>query len=152
MKNSLQNKNLIHYFQPLDSRQGYGRIIELKNSLTIHEIVDNVKTLTGLKYVRLALANNKTIDSSVKTIAVCAGSGSSVFAGLRNVDIQITGELSHHAVLDATHRGTTVILCDHTNTERGFLNVIKRHFEQIWNQNQIQLLISERDRDPLEIV
>jgi putative NIF3 family GTP cyclohydrolase 1 type 2 len=45
-----------------------------------------------------------------------------------------------------------VILCDHTNTERGFLNVVKQHFEQIWNTNQLTLFISERDRDPLEIV
>ncbi len=68
------------------------------------------------------------------------------------MDIQLTGELSHHAVLDAIHRGTTVILCDHTNTERGFLKVIKQHFEHIWNTNQVKLLISERDRDPLEVV
>ncbi len=134
------------------SRQGYGRLIELKQSRTIHEIIENVKTLTGLKYIRLALANNKTIDSSIKTIAVCAGSGSTVFSGARNVDIQLTGELSHHAVLDAIHRGTTVILCDHTNTERGFLKVIKQHFENIWNTNQVKLFISERDRDPLEVV
>ncbi|CAF3400909.1 unnamed protein product [Rotaria socialis] len=138
--------------KPLDSRQGYGRLIELNNSRTIREVVENVKTLTGLKYIRLALANNKTIDSPIKTVAVCAGSGASVFSKARNVDIQLTGELTHHAVLDAVHRGTTVILCDHTNTERGFLNVIKKHFEQIWDSNQVKLLISERDRDPLEIV
>ena len=111
-----------------------------------------MKSLTGLKHVRLALANKKTIDSPVKSIAVCAGSGATVFGGLRNVDVQITGELSHHAVLDAVHRGTTVILCDHTNTERGFLHVIKQHFEQLWNGNEMTLLVSERDRDPLEIV
>ncbi|CAF0984903.1 unnamed protein product [Rotaria sp. Silwood1] len=143
---------IIDVQKPLDSRQGYGRLIELKNSRTIREVIENIKTLTGLKYIRLALANNKTIDSSIKTIAVCAGSGSSVFSQLRNVDVQLTGELTHHTVLDAVHRGTTVILCDHTNTERGFLNVIKKHFEQIWNSNEIKLLISERDRDPLEIV
>ena len=124
----------------------------MKESRTIGTIVDNVKALTGLKHVRLALANNKTIDSPVKSIAVCAGSGATVFSGLRNVDVQITGELTHHAVLDAVHRGTTVILCDHTNTERGFLHVIKQHFEQLWNGNQMTLLVSERDRDPLEIV
>ena len=124
----------------------------MKETRSIGTIVDNVKKLTGLEHVRLALANNKTIDSPVKSIAVCAGSGASVFAGLRNVDVQITGELSHHAVLDAVHRGTTVILCDHTNTERGFLRVIQQHFEQLWNGNQMTLLVSERDRDPLAIV
>lgn len=111
-----------------------------------------MKKLTGLKHVRLALANEKTIDSPIKTIAVCAGSGASVFNGARRVDMQITGELTHHGVLDAVHRGTSVILCDHTNTERGFLKVIKQRFEQIWSDDQVTMFVSERDRDPLEIV
>jgi putative NIF3 family GTP cyclohydrolase 1 type 2 len=124
----------------------------LNQTRTIADVVNNVKALTGLKHVRLALANSKTMDSSIKTIAVCAGSGSSVFNGARRVDVQITGELTHHAVLDAVHRGTTVILCDHTNTERGFLNVVKKRFERIWSADQVTLLVSARDRDPLEIV
>ena len=111
-----------------------------------------MKKLTGLKHVRLALANEKTIDSPIKTIAVCAGSGATVFNGARRVDMQITGELTHHGVLDAVHRGTSVILCDHTNTERGFLKVIKQRFEQIWSADQVTMFVSERDRDPLEIV
>lgn len=111
-----------------------------------------MKTLTGLKHIRLALANNKTLDSPIKSIAVCAGSGSSVFTHAKDVDLQLTGELSHHAVLDAIHRGTTIILCDHTNTERGFFKNVKEHFATIWNENQVKLILSERDRDPLEIV
>ncbi|CAF1114258.1 unnamed protein product [Adineta ricciae] len=138
--------------KPVDSRQGYGRIITLNQPLTIQQVIVNVKQLTGLEHVRVALANNKTIDSPIKTIAVCAGSGSSVFTNARNADIQLTGELSHHAVLDAIHRGTTVILCDHTNTERGFLKVVKEHFERIWDSTQVQLIISQRDKDPLDIV
>ena len=127
-------------------------MIELKQSRTIGDVVQNVKKLTGLKHVRLALANQKSIDSPIKTIAVCAGSGSSVFSAARRVDMQITGELSHHGVLDAVHRGTSVILCDHTNTERGFLKVIKQKFEQLWSAEKVTLFVSERDRDPLEIV
>lgn len=88
----------------------------------------------------------------MKTIALCAGSGSSVFSSARNVDIQLTGELSHHVVLDAIHRGITVILCEHSNTERGFLTVIKQHFDKLWRSDRITLLIAERDHDPLEIV
>ena len=138
--------------KPFESRQGYGRSIELKRTRTIENVVENVKNLTGLKYVRLALANGMNLNSSVKSIAVCAGSGSTVFANLKRVDVQITGELSHHAVLDAIHRGTSVILCDHTNTERGFLRLMKKRFEEIFNTDQLTMIISERDRDPLEII
>ena len=34
-------------------------------------------------------------------------------------DVFLTGEMSHHAVLAAVQTGTSVILTDHTNTERG---------------------------------
>lgn len=143
---------IINLEKGFDSRQGYGRIIELKQSRSIRTIIDNIKTLTGLDHLRLALANDQTLDSPIQTLAVCAGSGSSVFSHLHHVDLQLTGELSHHAVLDAIHRRTNVILCDHTNTERGFLKIVKKDLEKIWNVNEVKLLISERDRDPLEIV
>ena len=138
--------------KPLDARQGPGRAIELKAARTLGDVVENVKSLTGLRHVRLALAIGTTLDSSIKTIAVCAGSGSTVFARAKRVDVQITGELTHHAVLDAIHRGTSVILCDHTNTERGFLRLMKKRFDEKFPPDQLTTLISERDRDPLEIV
>ena len=56
----------------------------------------------------------------VSSIAVCAGSGSSVLKGVE-ADVYITGEMSHHEVLDAVSCRRTVILCEHSNTERGYL-------------------------------
>lgn len=138
--------------KPSEFHQGAGRLIELKTKRTIGNVVENVKNLLGLKYVRLALANGTSVDSTVKTIAVCAGSGATVFAKLKRVDVELTGELPHHAVLDAIHRGTSVILCDHTNTERGFLRLIKKRFDENFGVDQLTTFVSERDRDPLEIV
>lgn len=86
----------------------------------------------------------------MKSIAVCAGSGSSVLRGVK-VDVWLTGELSHHEILDANHRGTTVILCDHSNTERGFLPVLREKLNELFD-NKVDIHVSETDRDPLEIV
>lgn len=36
--------------------------------------------------------------------------------------------MSHHEVLEATANGKTVILCDHSNTERGFNNRVSTIF------------------------
>ena len=89
-------------------------------------------------------------SQSINSVAVCAGSGSSV---LRNVqtDLYITGEMSHHEVLHAVYNGTSVILCDHSNTERGFLHVIK---ERLMGsiETEVKLIVSETDCDPLAIV
>ena len=87
----------------------------------------------------------------MKTIAVCAGSGSSV---LKNVsaDVYLTGEMSHHEVLDAVHKKRSVILCDHSNTERGFLDqVLKADLNKLFEE-QVEILVSQTDKDPLEVV
>ena len=86
----------------------------------------------------------------VKTIACCAGSGSSVLRDVR-ADLYLTGEMSHHDVLDATSNKHHVILCEHSNTERGFLKVLAPQLSTILN-DKVKVTVSETDRDPLEVV
>ena len=59
--------------------------------------------------------------------------------------------MSHHEVLDATSRGITCILCEHSNTERGFLKVFKAILEDKLDSS-VKILISKKDRDPIDIV
>ncbi|RXM92298.1 NIF3-like protein 1 [Acipenser ruthenus] len=83
-------------------------------------------------------------------MAVCAGSGSSVLNGVA-ADLYLTGEMSHHDVLDAVAVGTSVVLCDHSNSERGFLSELREALTgQL--QGKVEVQLSETDRDPLEIV
>ena len=42
-----------------------------------------------------------------------------------DVDVLLTGEMSHHEVLAANAEGKHVILSDHSNTERGYLPVLQ---------------------------
>ncbi len=60
--------------------------------------------------------------------------------------------MSHHEVLDAVHAGISVILCDHSNTERGFLRQFAGVLQNDLLQGQVQVIVSKTDRDPLEIV
>ena len=93
----------------------------------------------------------------VRSIAICAGSGSSVFKELtKNVDVLFTGELSHHEVLAAVAQGKHVILCGHTNTERGFLKILQKQLQgdldtQV-GPNKVYVDISSHDQDPIEII
>ena len=63
----------------------------------------------------------------------------------------LAGEMSHHDVLDAASQGISVILCEHSNTERGFLSDLRdmlgAHLE-----NKINIILSETDRDPLHVI
>lgn len=57
--------------------------------------------------------------------------------------------MSHHEVLDAVHKGSSVILCEHTNTERGYLKLYKSNLEEFL---KLEILLSEYDSDPNKTV
>ena len=59
--------------------------------------------------------------------------------------------MSHHEVLDAVASGASVILSDHSNSERGFLAVVK---EKLGARlpDSVTVAISKADWDPLEVV
>lgn len=83
----------------------------------------------------------------MKTVALCAGSGASVLGNL-DVDLYLTGEMSHHEVLDATQRGVSVILCNHSDSERGYLKSFQTHFAS----EHLAVHVSKVDRDCLTTV
>lgn len=89
-------------------------------------------------------------DSQVNTVAVCAGSGVSVLRET-DADLWLTGEMSHHEVLDAVHKGATVILVEHSNSERGFLEELQPNLNCLFD-GKLNVLISQKDRDPLQVV
>ena len=66
-------------------------------------------------------------------------------------DVYVTGEMSHHEVLDAVHAGSHVVLCGHSNTERGFLRRFADRFAAMC-QLRLDVLVSEADADPLHVV
>lgn len=66
-------------------------------------------------------------------------------------DLYITGEMSHHEVLDAVAKGTSVILSDHSNSERGFLAVFRERLAATL-PDSVTVVVSKADRDPLEVV
>ena len=90
-------------------------------------------------------------EDKVKVIACGAGCGSGMLNNL-DVDLLITGEFNHDEIMHEVHRKITVIVTDHTNTERGhhiqfrekFIEFLKSHSEHV------DIFLSELDRDPLE--
>ena len=74
----------------------------------------------------------------ITSIAICAGSGGSVFAKLKEpVDLLLTGELTHHEALAAIEQGKSVICVNHSNSERAYLGAVmqgllKAEIEKTW--------------------
>lgn len=129
---------------------GQGRMSVLDQPLTIATAVEKMKRHLGLSHLRLALGTGQTLDSSVRTVAACAGSGASVLNGVK-ADLYVTGEMSHHEVLDAVAKGTSVILSEHSNSERGFLSVFRERLA-VRVPETVSVVVSRADRDPLQVV
>lgn len=66
------------------------------------------------KLVRVA-SYRQLDEKFISKVAFCAGSGASVLKGC-DADVLLSGEMSHHEVLDALALGKSVVLCEHTNT------------------------------------
>ena len=124
----------------------------LSQPLSLSQLVTKVKQHLNLSHIRLATPHySKGEDPQIKTVATCAGSGGGVLSGVK-ADLFLTGEMSHHEVLEASSHGTAVILCEHSNTERGFLQQIYKKQLETELEGQVEIVVAKCDRDPLQIV
>ncbi|KYR01510.1 hypothetical protein DLAC_01499 [Tieghemostelium lacteum] len=131
------------------SEKGAGRFVTLSKEVTIEEAVKCVKSLFNMEYIRLA----KPLDGKtkgIKTISLCAGSGGMLIFN-EKADLYLTGELKHHEILDANAKGSYVIVCDHSNSERGYLPEYKSALSTLF-KDKLNFTISTLDKDPLSIV
>ncbi|KAG0679617.1 hypothetical protein C6P43_001605 [Kluyveromyces marxianus] len=128
---------------------GYGRVVKLAEPVSLQDIIKNVKSALDIPYVQVATKTNVE-EHMIQKIALCAGSGSGVFKNLReDVDLYYTGELSHHEALRYKESGKAVIVCNHSNTERGF---IRKVMLPSLLESGVECIVSETDIDPLQVV
>ncbi|RGB43933.1 GTP cyclohydrolase 1 type 2/Nif3 [Rhizophagus diaphanus] len=135
---------------------GTGRMFTLDQPAPLSTIIERVKQHLKLRYVRVATTNKHSSGELISMIGICAGSGSSVLLPA-TADLYFTGEMSHHDILAALDKNTSVILCEHSNTERGYLSeVLKPKLEQLLKEEgkeeKIDVVVSKVDKDPLETV
>lgn len=143
---------------------GEGRLVILNSSIGMDALERRIKTHLNLSQIQVgyAAALSSSLarrSSSIRTIAVCAGSGGSMLLG-KQADVYFTGEMSHHEVLAAVAAGKHVILCGHTNTERGYLPILASKLRRELQGGEYQgfgltdweVIVSENDRHPLQFV
>ncbi|XP_004576997.1 NIF3-like protein 1 [Ochotona princeps] len=145
-----QRTEILSLEKPLLPHTGFGRLCTLDESVSLATMIERIKRHLKLTHVRLALGVGRTLDSPVKVVALCAGSGSKILQDVK-ADLYLTGEMSHHDVLNAVSQGVNVILCEHSNTERGFLSDL-RDMLHVHLEGKINIILSETDRDPLHVV
>jgi dinuclear metal center YbgI/SA1388 family protein len=134
---------------------GAGGVVRFESPQTAGQVVANIAKAVGMSHVMVAAPNPKTWkESSVSSVAVCAGSGWDVVKDT-GADVAVTGEVSHHAALKAVQTGVLVVTVFHSNSERGFLRerlVPLLEGELKSTVPAAKVYMSEADRDPFEIV
>lgn len=126
---------------------GLGRRLVLDRPVPVAEIARRLREHLGVARIQVALVDEA--DPPRGKIAVVAGSGGDALAlAIRErCDVFVTGEMTHHAILEALHAGVSVVLAGHTNTERGYLPRLARRLAA--ELPGIEARVSRSDADPL---
>ena len=125
---------------------GGARIVELASPVKLPTLGKRIKQSLHLNHLKTAKAHDKPI----KTVALCAGAGIEALRGIK-ANCYLTGEMKHHDVLSAVETGTSVILCGHTESERGYLKILRRLI-LAETEKTVEVLISKADNAPLKAV
>ncbi|HEX3022985.1 MAG TPA: Nif3-like dinuclear metal center hexameric protein [Lachnospiraceae bacterium] len=106
---------------------GIGRYGTLKQPMTLGEYAEFVKEQFGIDHVRVV----GDLDASITTAAVSTGSGEDYISHAleKKVDVLVTGDIRHHAAIDAAERKMNIIDAGHFGTE---------HFMASWLANYLQ--------------
>ncbi|KAF7354345.1 hypothetical protein MVEN_01123000 [Mycena venus] len=143
---------------------GDGRRVTFDPPISMEALEGRIKNGLTLSQIQVGYSPVRP-DRLVSSVAICAGSGGSMFAGMRDsADVWFTGEMEHHDILAAVASGTHVILCGHTNTERGYLPLLAsklraeleaaraKGFKSESGLGAVEVIISQADAHPLQFV
>jgi len=146
---------------------GEGRVVRFSRPIEMKELVTRIKRHLKLSQIQVGYPTSPS--KFIQSVAICAGSGGSMLLG-QDADVYFTGEMSHHEVLAAIAAGKHVVLCGHTNTERGYLPILatklRTELKQFQNTEafasyldadqeivrHLEVHISAQDQHPLQFV
>lgn len=125
------------------------------NEKSIRQILDTLSESLGIDCIRYALGHKHTLDTVPETFMASAGAGMrSLKRNVcqeeeknRQISLGIVGEASHHDILCLNRMGVSLIILEHTRSERKFLEKIKALLEK---EIEGKFIISEKDKDPIE--
>ncbi|ADM11768.1 NGG1p-interacting factor 3-like protein [Encephalitozoon intestinalis ATCC 50506] len=118
------------------------------NTSTIENAISILKEKSGIRNFRICLARGHTMESVPESMYVGVG------ATFRNTPLKnsivVTGEMSHHDLLSCIANNATVVLMEHSNSERICLEHISGKLQE--ELPDYKIFISTRDKDPVTII
>lgn len=126
---NMEDSEVLEVTGELDGKpQGIGRISGLKKQVTLRKCAHFVKETFDLPGIRVF----GDPDMQINRIAVCPGSGKSTIgeALKKGADVLITGDIDHHAGIDAAAQHMAVIDAGHYGIEHIFVEDMRRFCEE----------------------
>ena len=141
----------LYPMQLSDSVCGQGRIGVLIDDMSLVEFVDLVKRRLGIDSLRLVGGDLQ--DGRVKKIALCGGSGFSLYkqALAAGADLFITGDVKYHEAREVVELSQTPILdAGHFATEKPILEVCAAWCRDFLSEQGLPLpvTVSQSEREP----
>ena len=127
----LQNVEVLQP-HPKEPGVGLGRVGDLAEATDLITLANTVKTMLGAEHIRLV--GQKT--ECVRRIAVVGGSGGSLIssAAKSGADVLITGDVGHHAALEARTLGIALIDGGHFHSEKTAFNIFCENLEDFFKK------------------
>ncbi len=127
----LQNVEVLQP-HPKEPGVGLGRVGNLAETTNLSILANNVKIMLGADHIRLG--GQKT--DRVQRIAVVGGSGGSLIssAARSGADVLITGDVGHHAALEAKTLGIALMDAGHFHTEKTAFNIFCENLEDFFKK------------------
>ena len=126
---------------------GAGRRLVLDQPTTMRELAERCRSFLDRARIKVALPAG---DRPITHIGVVPGAGESLLPEAIGEQCQafVTGEMRHHQVMEALHAGLAVMLCGHTNTERGYLPRLAKQL--LAAMDGVDVSCSVADEDPMQ--
>lgn len=146
----LQNMRFLEP-EPGNPRFGMGYVGELPQAISIKTLATKIKRLLMIKGSMPIVGDG---NRNVKSVAVLTGSGNEAVRAfdMRSADVLLTGEINHHAALDAAIMGISVLCAGHYATEalgmKYFADALRNHEEIIGAG--VEILNAQRQSPPFQ--
>jgi putative NIF3 family GTP cyclohydrolase 1 type 2 len=117
------------------------------NYWSIREVIGELKSRTNIKYLRVGLGKKHGLDTVPVSMVVGVGAAFK-YHKYKNCVI-ITGEMTHHVILHSVRNNNTVIILEHSDSERIALNYFWKVLCRVFPDYNV--VLSQADRDPIKI-
>ena len=143
----------VEVLQPHDKEPGtgLGRIGDLPAPTDLLSLAKAVKKKLGADHIRLVGQKKE----NVRRVAVVGGSGGSLTSSAAGsgAEVLITGDVGHHAALEAESLGIALIDGGHFHTEKTAFSIFCQHLEDFFRKGgwEVDIETDSAQADPIRM-